>query len=219
VLQDHTIQRVGGEKSIDVDVRVMAASNRNVDERRRKGRFREDLYYRLSVVTFTVPPLRERTEDIPVLARSYLDYLRPRIGRDVDDIGDEAMEALVAYPWPGNVRELANVIERAMLLCHGDVLTVADLATVGGGLGGGTDSIPGGTVDPARMIALPKGWADTPWKGTRDRLLHEIEHRYLAELLQATGGRIEEAAKRAGMNSRSIFGKMKAHKLRKEDFR
>jgi DNA-binding NtrC family response regulator len=219
VLQDHTIQRVGGEKTIDVDVRVMAASNRNVEERRRKGRFREDLYYRLSVVTFTVPPLRDRTEDIPVLARSYIDYLRPRIGRDVDDIDDRAMEALVAYAWPGNVRELANVIERAMLLCRGEILTVDDLAAVGGGLGGAAVAGAGAAPNAAGVIVLPKGWSDTPWRGARDNLLQEIERRYLAEILTATGGRIAEAAKRAGMDSRSIFAKMKAHKLRKEDFR
>ena len=219
VLQDHTIQRVGGEKTIEVNVRVMAASNRNIEEERKKGRFREDLFYRLSVMILPVPPLRERHEDIPTLAQSFVDYLRPQIGREIDGIDAQAMEALVAYPWPGNVRELANVIERAMLLCRGTTITLDDLAH---GIRGLADMIAFGNAsaaDAAETIVLPQGWAKKPWKMLRDSFIQEIERRYLATLLKTTGGRVSKAAKRAGMASRSVFDKMKTHKLRKEDFR
>jgi len=219
VLQDHTIQRVGGEKTIEVDVRVMAASNRDIEDERKKGRFREDLFYRLGVMTLTVPPLRERHEDIPTLAKSFVDYLRPRIGREIDRIDARAMEALVAYPWPGNVRELANVIERAMLLCRGETITLSDLAQGIRGLAGMIAFGEACPADAAETIVLPQGWADKPWKTLRDSLIQEIERRYFATLLTSTGGRVSVAAKRAGMESRSLFDKMKAHKLRKEDFR
>ncbi|MFW5856871.1 MAG: sigma-54 interaction domain-containing protein, partial [Planctomycetota bacterium] len=131
VLQDHTVQRVGGERPVRVDARIMAASNRDLEAMIAEGTFRRDLYYRLGVVTLLLPPLRDRREDIPELVQSYLGYLRPRVGRDVTTIRDDALEALVRYDWPGNVRELINVVERAMLLAPGETIRLADLpATV-----------------------------------------------------------------------------------------
>ncbi|MCX7044086.1 MAG: sigma-54 dependent transcriptional regulator [Candidatus Sumerlaeota bacterium] len=219
VLQDHTIQRVGGEKTIEVDVRIMAASNRDMESARKKGRFRQDLFYRLSVVTLTVPPLRDRSEDIPVLAQSFVDYLRPRIGRDIDGIDNGAMEALVAYNWPGNVRELANVIERAMLLCRSEIITLADLVQGIRGFVGAFSPGQTSADDAGETIPIPPDWVEQPWKTVRDSLVEEIERRYLTALLKTTGGSVSEAAKRAGIVSRSLFDKMKTHKLRKEDFR
>ena len=119
VLEDHRVQRVGGERPIKVDVRVMAATNRDLEAETKARRFRPDLYYRLAVVTLTVPSLRERREDIPPLVRHYLDYFRALLGRPVTGVTDAALDALVAYEWPGNVRELINVLERAVLLCPG----------------------------------------------------------------------------------------------------
>jgi len=219
VLQDRVIQRVGDEKPIAVDVRIMAASNRDIEEERRRGRFRDDLHYRLSVVTLTIPPLRERREDIPVLARRYVEYLRPRTGRNVRAIDDRAMAALIAYSWPGNIRELANVLERAMLLSRGDTITVDDLthcvrsACMVPLLGSASSPVN------ADALVLPEGWTDQPWRVTRDRIVAEVERRYLSALLTDTHGRIAEAAQRAGMDPRSLFEKMQRHNLRKEDFR
>jgi DNA-binding NtrC family response regulator len=127
VLQDHEVQRVGAEKSFAVDLRVMAASNRDLEAEVEEARFRRDLYYRLSVVTLAVPPLRDRREDITPLAESYVEYLAPRIGSDACRISDDALEAMREYEWPGNVRELINVVERAMLLCEGEQISVNDL--------------------------------------------------------------------------------------------
>jgi transcriptional regulator with PAS, ATPase and Fis domain len=126
-LQDREITRVGSEQSFQVDVRMMAATNRDPREEVKTKRLREDLYYRLNVVTLTIPPLRQRSEDIPDIVASYLPWLRPRVGRDVTSIAPEALEALAHYSWPGNVRELINVIERAMLLCEGEQIRLADL--------------------------------------------------------------------------------------------
>ena len=127
VLEDRHVLRVGGERPVKVDVRVMAATNRDLEADLASKRFRSDLYYRLAVVTLTLPSLRERREDIRPLVRHYVEYFRALLGRPVTGVSDQAMAALSAYDWPGNVRELINVMERAVLLAHGATLSEADL--------------------------------------------------------------------------------------------
>ncbi|MDQ7779839.1 MAG: sigma-54 dependent transcriptional regulator, partial [Planctomycetota bacterium] len=127
VLQEQEIQPVGSEKTFGVDVRVIAASNRPLKTEVEAGRFRRDLYHRLSVVTVTVPPLRERAEDIPALVERHVHYIAQQMGRHVTGINAQAMQALRQYSWPGNVRELNNVIERAILLCDNTELTLDNL--------------------------------------------------------------------------------------------
>lgn len=126
-LQEREFERVGGITSISVDVRIIAATNRNLEIALEKGLFREDLYHRLNVVPLHLPPLRERREDITVLSKYFLRKYSTAIKRNADAMTEEAMETLVAYDWPGNVRELANVIERAVVLGSGAVLTITDL--------------------------------------------------------------------------------------------
>jgi len=219
VLQDFEIQPVGSEKSIKISVRVMAATNRNLEEEVRQGRFRQDLFYRLSVVSLTIPPLRERREDIPTLAQSYIGFLRPRIGAGAYAISPEAMNALCDYAWPGNVRELINVMERAMLLCDAGEITVDDLPESIGrprvGIGVPRAADRGTPVGTQCSDALCEG----TWRQVRERVLDTKEHEYLVCLLTATRGRIGQTAARAGMQPRSLFQKMKKHGLRKEDFR
>ena len=136
VLQEQEFEQVGSSKSIRVDVRVIAATNRNLDEAIRAGRFRADLYYRLNVFPLNVPPLRERMGDVRQLAMYFLSRFAKRFGKKVDAVSEETMERLVSYPWPGNIRELQNVIERAMILAHGPVLELdRELAPVGVGAG------------------------------------------------------------------------------------
>jgi len=127
VLQEREFERVGGETTIKVDVRIIAATNRNLEEMVRAGRFREDLYWRLNVITIFLPPLRERREDIPRLAEYFLTKLAKQLGKDVRGIAPEAMACLERYTWPGNVRELENVIERAVNLAEGTIITAGDL--------------------------------------------------------------------------------------------
>jgi len=219
VLQEHEIQRIGSEKSFKVDVRVMAATNRDLEEEIESGYFRKDLYYRLSVMTLTIPPLKDRIEDIPVLVESYINYLRPRIGCEVFGITDEAQEALQHYLWPGNVRELINVIERAMLLCNDTEITLLDLPTNISGKSEGTTMSSPSIVHPNDLGNLQEEWLQKPLQEARKEVLEKFEHAYLSGLLRLTNGRVGETAKKAGIQSRSLFDKMQRLGLRKENFK
>ncbi len=130
VLQDREFQRVGGVKNLRVDVRILAATNRDLQSAMRKGTFREDLYYRLNVVALTLPALRERREDIPVLVHYFVDHYCREMNRLPMAVEPEALACLQTYAWPGNVRELQNTIERAVVLSQGTSITLADLPAV-----------------------------------------------------------------------------------------
>jgi DNA-binding NtrC family response regulator len=218
VLQEHEIQPLGSEKSFGVDVRVIAASNRPLEKEVEAGRFRRDLYHRLSVVTVTVPPLRERREDIPGLVERQIPYLAQETGGHVTGISAEAIQALCRYAWPGNVRELNNVLERAILLCDDTEISLEDLPesiTRGGAASTGAGPVP----DSAQRIRLPAQWLAKPLSEVREVFVADLERQYFSGLLRATRGRIGEAAGRAGINQRSLYEKMKKLGLRKEDFR
>jgi len=220
VLQDHEVQRIGSEQPIRVNVRVMAATNKDLAEKVAAGVFRRDLFYRLSVVALTVPPLRERREDIPELVEAYLDYLRPKVGREIAGVSSDALAAMTRYGWPGNVRELINVVERAMLLCAADdMITLSDLPdTVSNVRRSGffeSGEAGGGSGD----ALLPEGWLDLPLASVRIRAVDGVERSYLAGLLARTGGRVGETARLAGVTPRALYSKMRRHGLRKEDFK
>jgi DNA-binding NtrC family response regulator len=218
VLQDRQFAKLGGEKTIKVDVRIMAATNRNLQEEIEKNRFRRDLYYRLSVMTLLIPPLRERREDIPELVQSYIGYLAPRIGVTVDSIGDEALAALEKYPWPGNVRELINVIERAMLLCEGQTIRLCDLPDEISkisqlqGKSSQVSAAPG-------EAPLPEPWLSLPWREVKQKIVDRFESSYFDSLLKKSGGRIAQASKTAGMTSRATYDKMKKHGIDKKSYK
>ena len=216
VLQDYQIQPVGSEKSIGVDVRVMAASNRDLETAIEENCFRKDLYYRLSVVSLTLPPLRERAEDISALVENYVSYLGSRIGVHVSGITAEAQQAFNHYDWPGNVRELINVLERAMLLCDNDEITLDNLPK---SISAGHISTSDSSMARLTEGFIPKEWTEKPWPELRREILEQLERAYLTVLLKSTGGRIDETAKRAGIQSRSLFDKMKHYGLKKEQFR
>jgi len=217
-LQEREVRRVGGEQPFKVDVRVMAASNRNLEEEVEAKRFRSDLFYRLSVVSLTVPPLRHRVQDIPALVESYIDYLRPRVGCDVHGIAPGAMEALCKYAWPGNVRELINVVERGMLLCSGEEIMSADLPeTISGAVTRARAQRVLGV--PTRPEDVPAEWLDRPLGELRGEITRNLERSYLEAMLRETAGRIGETARRAGIQPRSLYDKMKRYRLRKEDYR
>jgi formate hydrogenlyase transcriptional activator len=126
VLQHNEFERLGSSQTIKVDVRILATTNRNLDEEIRTGRFREDLYYRLNIIPITVPPLRQRKDDIPLLVQAFIERYSRKLGKQITSIQKETMKLLQDYPWPGNVRELESVIERAVILCPGPVLHLAD---------------------------------------------------------------------------------------------
>jgi len=130
VIQHNEFERLGSSQTIKVDVRIVATTNRNLEEEVQKGRFRQDLYYRLNVFPITVPPLRQRKEDIPLLTQAFIERYARKLGKQITSIQKQTMKALQDYPWPGNIRELESVIERAVILCPGPVLHLADKLTI-----------------------------------------------------------------------------------------
>jgi transcriptional regulator with GAF, ATPase, and Fis domain len=201
VLQDREFQRVGGVKDIRANVRILAASNRNLRQAMQSGAFREDLYYRLNVVPITLPPLRERQQDIPTLVRHFLDHYCREMSRPLLGITQTAMQVLQAYPWPGNVRELQNVIERGVVLASGPDLTESDFpAEIRQ-----TVRVPGTTVDPLQGIdeTLPLAKAVTAFKRARVR-----------QALEAAGGNQNLAAKRLGLQPSNLSRLLHTLKLR-----
>ena len=213
VLEDHEFQPVGSERTVRVDVRIIAATNRLLDEEAAEGGFRADLYYRLAVITLRLPPLRDRREDILPLIHTYAQSFAQQMGRPPPSVSDPAREAFERYSWPGNVRELINVVERAVLLMGGDTIGLLDLPTTLW-MERATDR---GASEDAPQNDLD-GNAAT-YAEARRRALSTFDQRYLAALLRATGGRVGEAARRANMSPRTLYEKMKKAGLRKEDFK
>lgn len=214
VLEERKIRRLGAERMIAIDVRIMAASNRDIAAALRDGVFREDLYFRLGVVTLIVPPLRERREDIELLVHSYFERFVRQLGRPGLAIREEVLAAMQAYSWPGNVRELINVVERAVLLSRGPEIGVSDLppALTGPTATGSADHV-------LANQALVDEQSRRPFKEARRAALRSWEVAYLRALLDRTDGQIGEAARQAGLDPRSLYAKMRQYELRKEDFR
>ncbi len=225
VLQTKTIQRLGSEDEIQTDVRIMAATNRDLDEAVRTKQFRPDLYYRLAVVNLRIPPLRERREDIEELAQSYLEVYRQQLGRPAVEIRADAMEALIDHAWPGNVRELINVIERAVLLAAENEVGLEDLPQSITPHAPGdftTDAAtPSETDDPESRdtAGFPRALFSAKLPEARHRLVEEFERRYLSRLLTKHEGRIGPTARSAGITPRALYEKMKNLGLAKEDFK
>jgi len=192
VLQEGEFERLGGTRTLQVDVRIVAATNQDVAEMVKEKRFREDLYYRLNVITVRVPPLRERPEDIRVLAQHYLRVYSAKNGRKLEGFTGEAIDRLEAYAWPGNVRELENVIERSVLLARKDRIDAEDLP----------EEVMGVKRPPRDAILELIG---TP--------LADIERRLLDETLRITGGNKTQAAKLLGIDVRTVARKLE----RRED--
>jgi len=193
VLQEKQIERLGSNLPIDVDVRIVSASLRPLEQEMAEGNFREDLYFRINTVSIHLPPLRERREDIPLLAQAFLRELAKERGKEIEGFSDEALEVLDGHSWPGNVRELRNVVERAVLFCRGPRVTAEQLpATLGTGAGRATPA-------PARE-AVPLHKAVE---------LAEIEAIHAA--LEVTRGRRNQAAELLGISRKTLWEKMKAH--------
>ena len=186
VLQERAFFRVGGTEEISVDVRFIAATNRDLEEAVRAGDFREDLFYRLNVITIRVPPLRQRREDIPLLAVDIVARLAEEMKKPVERLADGALQVLLGYDWPGNVRELENTLERAMVGCRGDVLTEEDVAFV-------------------------RGFArrDREWEPPAEASLAEIERKAIESALRRTAGNVRQASRQLGIDRSTLYDKMK----------
>jgi len=193
VLQEQTLEAVGSTTRIKVDVRVLAATNKDLQAEIRAGRFREDLYFRLSVIPIFVPPLRERQEDVPLLADHFMAEFAREYGRRVKTFEPGAISVLQHYPWPGNVRELRNVIERLMIMVPGDAISQPDLAFLD----------HDAAVEPD---AAPSGGARLTLHEARDRFERELILRTLAE----QQGNMSRTAEVLGVERSNLYRKMKA---------
>ena len=186
VLQDHRFERVGGEETLEVDVRIIAATNKNLMEEIRKGTFREDLYYRLNVIPILVPPLREREDDIPLLASHFLQKFCQEKGKNVTSISPEVMEILLAHSWPGNVRELENVIEHAIIIAKQEKILPKD---------------------------LPQYLLQHPLPAQQLISLQDHEKDLIMRTLEETNWNKHQTAKRLNITRSTLYGKMKRYGL------
>ena len=190
VLQERCFYRVGGSEEVRVDVRVIAATHVNLQEAVAEGKFRDDLFYRLNVIEISIPPLRERREDIPLLARHFVERLSHELGKDVDEISEDALKILMDYNWPGNVRELENAVERALVTCRGQELTEDDFS-----------------------FLARNGLASRPWSIPAGMTLQEMEKQLIAVTIERTGGNIKESAAILGIDRSTMYEKIKRYEI------
>ena len=196
-LQQGEVQRVGSDSPITVNVRVLAATNRDLRLEAAQKRFREDLYFRLNVISIDVPPLRQRGEDIPLLAAHFLQRFAGRNRKSIKGFAPQALDSMLRYPWPGNVRELENAVERAVILCNGDLITGREL--------------PANVIDAsplAEAALVPEG--DVSLAGLS---LDMVERRAIEETLRQTGDNKSEASRRLGITRATLHNKLRKYGL------
>ncbi|OQY48780.1 MAG: hypothetical protein B6240_04345 [Desulfobacteraceae bacterium 4572_87] len=206
VLQEKKVERVGGNESIDVDVRLLSATNRDIAKRIRETEFRTDLYYRLNVVPIHIPPLRERIEDIPLLVKHFVQAFNRDMNRNIREISVSAMNQLMKYHWPGNVRELENVLERAFVVTDGDVIDTVFFS-----------HDPHGTS--AEESSSYHVDIDIPFTTARSVVVSRFEKAYLYEALKRYEGNVSKTASKTGINPRTLWRKIKAYALNNAGFK
>lgn len=189
VLQEKRFYRVGGTEEVSVDVRVIAATNKNLPEEVKSARFRDDLYYRLNVIEIRIPPLRERREDIPLLAEHFVQRIASELGKDISGISGDALKILIDYDWPGNVRELENVIERAIVTSRNGTLVDSDFTWL-----------------------MQRNKASQEWD-VPDVPLSELERRAIIAVLERKHGNVKEAATSLGIDRSTLYDKLKRYEI------
>ncbi len=203
VLQERTFRRVGGVQDVPADVRIVASTNRDLRQMVQTGRFREDLFYRLNVMTVHVPPLRERAADIPLLSHFFLDQIGRQMGKALSGFTEEAMETLCEYAWPGNVRELRNAIEHACIVCSSGMIDEIHLPKFSGGNPDDSDRID-------RSSVVLEG---------QDRSIRALESQLVAKVLDDTQWNISRAAAILGINRTTLYNKIRVYELGKRPLR
>jgi two-component system, NtrC family, response regulator AtoC len=199
VLQEHEVRRVGGKEWIPVDVRVVAATNYNLPEAVNRGEFRQDLYYRLNVVAIHLPPLRERKDDIPLLAEHFLKFYSGENDKNISAVSDKAMELLISYSWPGNIRELENAIEQAVALSYQAVLVPEDLPR--DVREQESSRFPAPSAEDGQFL-----FSDTP-------SLEEVKKRYVLQVLKQTQGNVSATARILNVDRRSLYRMLARYKV------
>lgn len=212
VLEDHRITRLGSNREIELDFRVICATNRPIQEMIRKELFREDLYYRISVLPIIVPPVRERREDISLLASHFISKYARKLNSSVRGISPRAMEQLETYPWPGNVREMENIIQHAMVSTRSDLIT--DFPELGRVL----SETPADMASPVpeEPTILVEAGEGNDYHAIKKALLEQFERKYFAHLLEKHGGVIAEAARESGLNYKTFYLKVEKYRLTKK---
>jgi transcriptional regulator with GAF, ATPase, and Fis domain len=198
-LQEGEVKRVGSSESSNVDARVIAATNVDLHQAMMNGSFREDLYYRLNVITIYIPPLRERPDDIPLLSYHFLRKYALLAGRDIKRISLEAMRALRSYQWPGNVRELENAIERAVVMARSDVVVPGNL--------------PSSVVHTPDSLVSRNVLLDLPFSKAKKSVIEGFEREYVEEVLHRAEGNVSEAARLASLDRSNFRRILKKHKI------
>jgi DNA-binding NtrC family response regulator len=204
VLQEREIERVGGNQTTKVDVRVIAATHRDLQQAMQERQFRQDLYYRLNVVPIKLPPLRERYDDVPLLAAHFLKKYCAKNQKPEMTLAPDALGALCSYPYPGNVRELENIIERAVIMEKGDTIQRAHLG------------FPGTARRGMPVVQL----GDLqPFRKMKTELVEQFERDYLSQVLRVYKGNMTRASEHAGMNIKNFHEKMAKYGLKREEFK
>ncbi len=211
-LQEQEFERVGGIRTIHVDVRLIAATNQNLEQAIAEGRFREDLYYRLNVVPIRMPALRERKPDIKLIARHIIEKYNERLKKNVTGLSDDGLAALLAYDWPGNIRELENVLERMMLFASGDTLTADDVPDE---IGSAQPRASSAAAEAAAAAATAQGVG--PLKELVKETTVRVEKDIIVKALDETGGNVTRAAQLLQISRKSLQNKMKEYDLRDEE--
>lgn len=191
VLQEREVTRVGGSDLIKVDVRVIAASNKDLKEEIQKGNFREDLFYRFNVVSLNVPPLRQRKEDIPILAQHFLELFAGRNNKIIKGFTPRAMEKILTYGWPGNIRELMNAVERAVVLSRGGILDAEEIALI--------------------MEEKASSVTTETQKEAQNMSLENVEKKSILDALEACDGNKSEASRRLGITRKTLRAKLQKY--------
>jgi transcriptional regulator with GAF, ATPase, and Fis domain len=200
VLQEREFERVGGSATVRVDVRIIASTNKDLARAVKDGRFRDDLYFRLNVVTISVPPLRDRREEIPDFVNHFLSETNARLGRAVTRVSPDAMAALMEYEWPGNVRELRNAIERAVVVCDAEVVALANLPAVLQAGAAGRHGVGGQEIAALSDASL-------------DDRMAQLERAFVVDALTRAGGVQAAAARLLGVTERSMWHLVKKHRI------
>ena len=204
VIQEQEFERIGGLQTIKVDVRLITATNRNLFEDVKDGRFREDLYYRLNVIPAHLPPLRERKEDIPVLIGFFIEKFNKKLDRSVKYIDEKVTNLLIQYSWPGNIRELENLVERMILMARGDTIVFADLPS------------ELKTAIESDSTGL-SGIRQKPFKDIMKNHMEDIEKQMIISVLEECGNNVTRAAKQLGLSRKGLQLKMMKYKLRRSE--